>query len=467
MQLASLKEPGVLTVSELNGQIKSLLETSYRFVWVKGEISNFRIPASGHYYFTLKDEQSQMRAVFFRGQHRTLRFVPESGLQVLCQGRVSVYEPRGEYQLIVEIMEPQGVGALQLAFEQLKRKLEAEGLFDETVKRPLPLCPQHIAIVTSSTGAAVQDILKILERSPYPLSITVLPVRVQGQDASMEIAAAIDLANFLAERFKWDILIVGRGGGSLEDLWPFNEEAVARAISRSTLPVISAVGHEIDFTISDLAADLRAPTPTAAAEWIVSQLEQFRRELNAHRDRIRQIIEQRLEAHKQKLEFLEKRLIDPKRRIEDLRLFVDERFERLHLAFMRRVERLRTMQMHLTEKLRFCHPLKNIQQYRSLLNQSCKELALHHNKVLDKHRFRLQKYALQLESLSPLRVLARGYSITYRQPDGKLVRSSEDVEPGQDVRIRLAQGSLECTVRKTVKEDAPSPLRMRCGKEEE
>ena len=456
MQLAAIKEPGILTVSQLNGQIKSLLEASYRFIWVKGEISNFRIPASGHYYFTLKDEQSQMRAVFFRGQHRAMRFVPESGLQVLCQGRISVYEPRGEYQLIVEVMEPQGVGALQLAFEQLKRKLEAEGLFDSAIKRPLPICPQHIAIVTSSTGAAVQDILKIFQRSPYPLSITLLPVRVQGQEACLEIAAAIDLANSMAERFGWDLLIVGRGGGSLEDLWPFNEEVVARAIARSTIPIISAVGHEIDFTISDLAADLRAPTPTAAAEWVISQLERFQRELNVRRDRMQQIILQRIEVHKQKLEFLEKRLIDPKRRIQDLRMFVDERFERLHLAFMRRIEKLRTVQMHLTEKLRFCHPLKNIQQYRSLLNQSCRELALHHNKLLDKHRFQLQKYALQLESLSPLAVLARGYSITYRQSDGKVVRKSEEVEPGQDVRIRLGEGFLECTVRKTDKEDGPS-----------
>lgn len=456
MQLAVLDEPGILTVSQLNGHIKSLLEANYSFVWVMGEISNFRVPASGHYYFTLKDDQSQLKAVFFRGRHSSLKFVPESGLEVLCQGRVSVYEPRGEYQLIVEVMEPRGVGALQLAFEQLKKKLEAEGLFDEAAKRPLPLCPQRIAIVTSSTGAAIQDILKILRRSPYPLSVTLLPVRVQGQEACLEIASAIDFANSMADRFGWDLLIVGRGGGSLEDLWPFNEEAVARAMARSTLPTISAVGHEIDFTISDLVADMRAPTPTAAAEWTVSQLERFQRELGVRRDRIQQIFLQEIKGYKQKLEYLEKRLVDPKRRIEDLKLFVDERLERLHLAFARRVEKLRTMQTHLTERLRLCHPQRNIQYYRNLLNQSSRELALHHHKILDKHRFELQQYAVRLESLNPLAVLARGYSITYRQSDGKVVRKPEDVEPGQDVRIKLAEGLLECTVQRAKREDAPS-----------
>lgn len=456
MQLAAFKDPGILTVSQLNGQIKSLLEANYYSVWVMGEISNFRIPASGHYYFTLKDEQSQLRAVFFRGRHSTLKFVPESGLQVLCQGRISVYEPRGEYQIIVEVMEPQGVGALQLAFEQLKKRLEAEGLFAAAAKRAFPVCPQRIALVTSSTGAALQDILKILQRSPYPLSITLLPVRVQGPGASQEIASAIDLANRMAERFGWDLIIVGRGGGSLEDLWAFNEEVVARAMARSAIPIISAVGHEIDFTISDLVADLRAPTPTAAAEWIILQLDRFQRELKAFGDRMQQATLQKIKNHKQRVEYLEKRLIDPKRRIEDLKLFVDERLERLHLAFLRRIEKLRTRQTHLAEKLRFCHPLKNIQQYRNLVNQSCRELTLHHGKVLDKHRFELQGYALRLEGLNPLAVLARGYSITYRRTDGKVMRSAQEIAPGQNVRIKLAKGFLECTVLKAEKEDVPS-----------
>lgn len=452
MQLATLKEPGILTVSQLNGRIKSLLETNYPFIWVKGEISNFRVPASGHFYFTLKDEQSQMRAVFFRGQHHSLRFVPESGLQVLCQGRISVYEPRGEYQIIVEVMEPDGVGALQLAFEQLKKKLEAEGLFDQAKKRPLPLCPQRIAVVTSSTGAAFQDILKIFKRAPHPLTITLLPVRVQGREAAPEIASAIDSANKMVERFGWDILIVGRGGGSLEDLWPFNEETVARAVARSEIPVISAVGHEIDFTISDLASDLRAPTPTAAAEWVVLQLESFQRGLDTARERMEQVIGQKLDRHRQKLEYMEKRLVDPKRRIEDLRLFVDERLERLHLAFFRRVEKLRTMQLHLMEKLRFCHPLKDIQLYRNLLDQSSRQLVLHHERLLEKQRSRLHQYALQLEGLSPLAVLARGYSITYRSSDGLVVRDSKEVEAGQDVRVRLSRGFLECSVKETKEE---------------
>ncbi len=464
--LEALEDAGILSVSQLNAQIKSLLETAYPFVWVKGEISNFRVPGSGHHYFTLKDEQSQIRAVFFRHQNRRLRFVPESGMQVLCQGRLSVYEPRGEYQLIVEVMEPQGIGALQLAFEQLKKRLEAEGLFDELLKRSLPVCPCKVAVVTSSTGAAVRDILKVLQRSPYPLSVTVMPVRVQGQEAGLEIATAIATANRLQERFQWDVMIVGRGGGSMEDLWPFNEEVVARAIAASEIPVISAVGHEIDFTISDLVADMRAPTPTAAAEWVVSRLDRFQREMTAHRDRMLQVISQRLEGYRQKLRFLERLLVDPKRRLEDLRLMLDERMDRLQMALARRLEMLRTTQAHLTGRLRLVHPARAIQQCRANLDQRRRELALHYGKILDAHRFQLKNTALQLEGTSPLSILGRGYSITCRLPDNVVVRKPEDVQTGSQVRVRLAEGYLECTVNRTGRETVPACERMCHGQEE-
>lgn len=440
--------PSVFTVSGLNARIKGLLESNYPLIWVKGEISNFRVPPSGHYYFTLKDDQSQIRAVFFRAQQRHLRFVPESGLEVLCQARLSVYEPRGEYQLIIEVMEPQGLGALQLAFEQLKKKLEAEGLFDPKVKRAISPCPQRIAIVTSPTGAAVRDILKVLQRSACPLSITLLPVRVQGQEAAGEIATALETANRLAEDFNWDVIIVGRGGGSIEDLWPFNEEIVARAIAASRVPTISAVGHEIDFTISDLVADLRVPTPTAAAEWIVARLDRLHRDLSQVRDRMLQAAVQKVSGYGQQLGFLEKRLVHPQRRLADLRLFIDDRLERLQLALSRRLEKLRTMHAHLSERMGRAHPSRDIQAYRAILDRQRRELILHGQKIVDGQRFRLQNAVGQLESLSPLGVLARGYSITYRMPEKKVLRRAAEVSPGQEVLVQLGEGHLECRVQK-------------------
>ncbi len=460
------EQTGVLTVSELNARIRSLLEGTYPYVWVKGEISNFRIPASGHCYFTLKDEQSQIRAVLFRMQHRQLRFAPESGIQVLCQCRLSVYEPRGEYQLIVETMEPQGLGALQLAFDQLKRKLQAEGLFEASRKRPLPLCPRKIAIVTSATGAALQDMLKVFKRSLYPVSITLLPARVQGAEAAGEIAQALRNINSLAGRFEWDVVIVGRGGGSVEDLWPFNEEVVARAVSSCRIPVISAVGHEIDYTISDLTADYRAATPTAAAEWVVGRMEGFERELWQYRDAMLNGLTQRIDKARQQIRYMEKCLVDPKKRLADLRLTIDDRMERLQLALNRYIERLRIQHGHLAEKLHTVHPEKKILQHRVLLEQQSKQLELHYKKVLDGHRLQLQTCATRLEALSPLAVLCRGYSITYRLRDGRVIRKASDVEPGQGVRIRLSEGSLECAVQ-TVETNDPLTSTGSCHGQEE
>jgi exodeoxyribonuclease VII large subunit len=442
-------ETSVYTVSQLNQQIKEILEFNYPYLWVKGEISNFRVPASGHYYFTLKDEHSQIRAVFFRPKQRNLRFEPEDGLQVLCQGRLSVYEPRGEYQLIVDRMEPRGLGALQLAFEQLKQKLETEGLFDPDSKLPLPVCPQRVAIVTSLTGAAIRDILKIFQHCPYPIAATLLPVRVQGSEAAGEIASAIRAANALAGDFRWDVIIVGRGGGSLEDLWPFNEEKVARAIHASHIPIISAVGHEIDFTISDMVADSRAPTPTAAAQWVVDRLESFQRQVSDYHGRMRLFMARKIQDYRQKFEFLKRRLPDPKRRLEDMRLYVDDHSDRFHRAFTNHFERLRSRFSRLEEKLYIYYPLTRIEQHRAYLNQRTKELIFHYRKILDKCDSDLQRYTSQLESLNPLSVLARGYSITYRLPDEKIVRRPAEVQSGQSVRIRLAEGTLECIVQRT------------------
>ena len=419
MHVEALEQSNVFTVSQLNSQIKHLLESNYRFVWVKGEISNFRMPASGHCYFTLKDEHSQVRAVLFRGQQRVLRFAPEDGLQVICQGRISVYEPRGEYQLIIDVMEPRGFGQLQLAFEQLKKKLEAEGLFDPRRKKPLSSCPQRIAVVTSATGAAILDILKVLQRAPVPVTVTLCPVRVQGAGAAAEIAAAIDVVNTLADTHRWDLMIVGRGGGSLEDLWSFNEEIVARSVARSQVPIISAVGHEIDWTIADLVADLRAPTPTAAAEWIVTQLDQIQQRLHDRQAHLIQSTRQRLESARQVLHFLDRRLIDPRRRLTDLRLLADDRFSRLHLAINRRIEQARADASRWQQQLEFRHPIARLRNYRDQLQQHSKELIRQQRRLHENCQAQLRHGLIRLQSLSPLAVLARGYSITYRLPDEK------------------------------------------------
>ncbi len=440
------EEASVYTVSELNRRIKGLLESNFPLVWVKGEISNLRIPTSGHSYFTLKDDLSQIRAVFFRTQQRHLRFQLESGLQVICQARVSVYEPRGETQLIVELMEPQGIGALQLAFEQLKKKLDGEGLFDPERKLAFPVCPRNIGIVTSPTGAAVRDILKVLQRSPFSLCVTVFPVRVQGVEAAEEIAAAIVTANALAEHFQWDLLIVGRGGGSMEDLWPFNEEVVARAMADSTIPIISAVGHEIDFTISDLVADLRMPTPTAAAEWVVGRLDSIVRDLTRSRDRLCQLFAQRIDAQRQRLHYLCKRLVHPGRKLEDLRISLDERLERLQLGFLRRIEKLRTAQTHLMDRLLLASPSKLIERNRGLLVQDTRVLVARYEGLLEKSRLHLAGLGARLGSLNPLSVLDRGYSIAYRLPEEKILRDSAEVAPGQDILVQLARGKLTCKV---------------------
>lgn len=439
-------ETKVFSVSELNAHIRAILEGNLSMVWVKGEISNFRVPASGHHYFTLKDQQSQIRAVFFRAQNRRLRFVPEDGLQVICQGRITVYEPRGEYQLIVELMEPEGLGALQLAFEQLKKKLEAEGLFDASRKRPLPIRPQRIAIVTSPTGAAVRDMLKMLERSPYPLEVTLIPVRVQGREAAGEIAAGLYAVQTLKEQYDWDLVILGRGGGSIEDLWPFNEEIVARALAACEVPTVSAVGHEIDFSISDLVADLRAPTPTAAAEWVVARLESLERELERSRERMAMQVKSTLENCGHRLLLLKKGLRHPGRRLVDLKLMLDDRLERLHLAWRRDMEKRRTVNDHLVGRLERCHPAAQIDSLRRSVSQLERELAHRLLQRMSFLRHRLERLAGKLDALSPLAVLSRGYSIAYRLKDGRVLRRSSEVEPGEMVRLRLGEGSVECRV---------------------
>ena len=387
-----------LTISELNELIKGTLETRLEALWVQGEVSNFRVPPSGHFYFTLKDDKSQISAVMFRRQGSLLRFTPESGMAVLCFGRVSLYTVRGDLQLYVEDMEPQGQGALALAFEQLKKKLAAEGLFAAERKRELPFLPRAIGIVTSDKGAALHDMLRII-RDRYPdRQVVIRPVKVQGEGAARDIAQGIaDLNRYGAI----DVMIVGRGGGSLEDLWAFNEEVVARAIHASVVPVVSAVGHEIDFTIADFVADQRAPTPTAAAEMILPRKIDLEEQVALLAQELRGHMDFRIQTLRECIQGFVKRLSDPRRKLRENQQRVDE----LSLDLMRR--------------------------FQDRLRQG---------------RDRLAERAGRLNALSPLAVLDRGYSITHKLPDERIVKDADSLQVGDRVRISFAKGKSICRV---------------------
>lgn len=435
----------ILTVSELTRHIKDCLEPVYQNIWVAGEISNLRIPGSGHVYFTLKDEASQLRSVMFRQQAGHLRFTPEDGLKVICRGRINVYEPRGEYQLLADLMEPKGIGELQLAFEQLKARLQQEGLFDPAHKRPLPFLPSRIALITSPTGAAVRDMVQIISRRFPNIRITVVPVKVQGDEAPDEIAAALRLANELDLA---DALIVARGGGSIEDLWAFNTEKVARAIYASRIPVISAVGHEIDYTIADFVADLRAPTPSAAAELVVKEkgmLVQFLLQLGR---RLGHTMHQQIERHRSSMAHCHSHLRYPARKIADCRLRLDD----LHMSLVRLLPRLlrqneiavRNMHQLLLSRAPV-HVMINFKTRTEYLGRNLAHLA---RALCAARKARLQSLVAQLDAFSPLQVMARGYSITRSMPSMEVVRDAAQIRPGDDVNVRLSKGSLDCRVTK-------------------
>jgi exodeoxyribonuclease VII large subunit len=436
-------ERRIYSVSELTGEIRTLLEDHFPFLWVEGEISNFRVPASGHYYFVLKDEDSQIRGVMFRSQQRWMRFQPEDGLKVLCQARVSVYEPRGEYQLLVDVMEPRGVGALQLAYEQLKKRLEAEGLFDPEHKKPIPFFTQRLGVVTSATGAAIRDIIRVVRERYSNLEIYLYPARVQGEGAAAEIARGIDTFN---AEFPVDVLIVGRGGGSWEDLWAFNEEVVVRAIFRSNIPVISAVGHEIDVTLADLVADVRAPTPSAAAEMVAQHKEALETLVDKLNQRLAGRIRQIVNLAGERLDSRKKRLRHPAARLADLRLRLDEQAQRLELAVRQRLRSENQMFLRLKDNLLYLSPNRRITEVRGLLGQHWNRLELYLGQSLQKKSQSLERSLTQLDGLSPLGILARGYSITTTWPKGKVIRSTKQVQKDDTLRVRLHEGSLRCNV---------------------
>jgi exodeoxyribonuclease VII large subunit len=455
MSLFDESERRPLSVSELTSQVRGAIENRFASVWVEGEISNFRPAASGHWYFTVRDEGSQLRATCFRGVNCRIRFRPSDGLLVRVRGRMTVYEPRGEYELMVEALDPVGAGALRVAFEQLKERLAAEGLFDESRKRELPLLPRRIGVVTSPTGAAVRDIIRTIERRTRTVSVLVAPTRVQGEGAGREIARAIQTLNLHHQRALEegrreeciDVIIVGRGGGSTEDLWAFNEEEVARAIRASALPVISAVGHETDFTISDFAADVRAATPTAAAE-IVAERE----------DEIGDYVERMTHSLFNAARY---RVIGARARVQEaamstgfdevrMRLRVArEELSEARTALERRASELsRASRRKLEEAAKRLSPARmsadaSRSRVRLTLQGASLESAAHAR--LDDARSRLAVAAVALDAMSPLAVLGRGYALAH-DARGRVLRDASKVAEGERVRVRLSRGALRCRV---------------------
>lgn len=440
----SPQEPHVFSVSELNKGIKSLLEGQFSLIWVRGEISNFKAHTSGHFYFSLKDKKAQISAVMFRGFNGKLRFRPEDGMEVLVRGRVTVYEPRGNYQIFCEIMDPVGAGALQMAFEQLKSKLKAEGLFEASRKRPLPILPRHIALVTSPTGAAVRDMLNVLGRRFKGVRITVVPCMVQGTAAPASIVQAIETTNLLQDV---DVMIVGRGGGSIEDLWGFNDESVARAIVGSRVPVISAVGHEVDFTIADFVADLRAPTPSAAAELVIKNAADLQERLLSDTRHLRNTIGYLLRSHRQCIDGLNKRLVDPRRKLQDLILRCDELSMRLDQGMVRLIANWRHQLRHLRAKLG--SPTERLLRTKNHYQYLLKQLQRCMFSNIERQQAKLQRQMSMLDSLSPLKVVERGYSIaSMADGSGKIIKNAETLKVGSKIAVKFAKGSAVAEVLK-------------------
>ncbi len=436
----------ILTVSQLNENIKAILEESFGTLWVEGEVSNLRRPQSGHVYFTLKDDKSQIRAVYFRSfGARAVRFDLEDGMKIICRARLTAYVPRGEYQLIVETVEPQGTGALQKAFEQLKAKLAAEGLFDASRKKPLPFLPARIGVVTSPSGAVIRDILNVTRRRFPAVNILIAPTRVQGAEAAAEIIAALARLQRVGGI---EVIIIARGGGSLEDLAPFNDEALARAVAQSAIPVVSAVGHETDFTICDFVADLRAPTPSAAAELVVPEQADLRAAVDLLAERLAAAQRRLFDAKRARLDALEARFRDPRRYLQDFSLRVDDLHERLGRAWTQKIAALRNRLGRLELGLLHQNPQQRLRERTLLLGSLEKALLASWQRIAGDRRTRLQKNAALLSSLNPLAVLSRGYSITRRLPEGTIVRDAGELTEGLPIQIQLARGGARARVEK-------------------
>jgi len=435
-------EREILSVSQLNRRAKQLLETHLPLLWVEGELSNVSQPSSGHWYFTLKDDQAQVRCAMFRNRNMLVRFKPQQGQQVLVRARVSLYEGRGDYQLIAEHMEEAGTGALQRAFEALKAKLGAEGLFDEARKRPIPTLPRHIGVITSPTGAAIRDVLTVLERRFPSIPVTVIPVAVQGKESAPQIVRALELANRCG---LFDVLLLTRGGGSLEDLWSFNEEAVARAVAASQLPVVCAVGHEVDFSIADFVADLRAPTPSAAAELMTPDGEDWLETFIGYEVMLEDAMERKLRHWLQQLAWLRSRLRHPGERLQQQAQRLDNLEVRLNQAVKSQLQGQRNRLAQLVLRQKPLHPARQLKDLRQSLERLQQKLVdLTQQKLQFRHQ-QLGEAARLLHNLSPLNTLERGYAIV-RDAQGQVVRDAQALAVGDKVQARLRQGEFSARI---------------------
>jgi len=436
------QEKHIFSVNELNKQAKALLESALSSVWLEGEISNLAQPRSGHLYLTLKDDSAQVRAAMFRGRNINLGFKPENGQQVLVKGQLSIYAARGDYQLIIDTMEEAGLGALQRAYEALKQKLGSEGLFDENSKAPLPEHARCIGIVTSPTGAAIHDILSVLKRRS-PLTKTIIyPATVQGDEAPSQLCTAIDTAN---QRNECDVLIIGRGGGSLEDLWAFNSEKVARCIAASTIPVVSAVGHQVDFTIADFVADKRAATPSAAAELLSQdQNELFDLFMN-YQKWLGNHLTQQLRQYKQTLTWTEKRLIHPGKRLNEYNQRLDELESRLTQNIHGTLALCNSTNKTIHAKLIAQTPVHAIKQSQLKTVDLSKRLSKSLQQIVQHHKTSLTHLAQRLNTISPLATLGRGYAIVHDSQQA-IVRDAKHIKPNDEIIAKLGKGSLVCTV---------------------
>lgn len=436
----------IFNVSQLNRQAKRLLEGHFNQVWIEGEISNLARPSSGHWYFSLKDTRAQVRCAMFRNSNQRLRFQPEDGQKIIVRAKLSLFEARGDYQLIVDSMEPLGTGDLARAFEELKNHLANEGLFAPELKQALPHLPKHIAIVTSPTGAAIHDILTVLKRRFPAIPVSIFPSAVQGEGAARQIAYQIQRINQCASsgEYNFDVIIAGRGGGSQEDLWAFNEEIVARAISQSHLPVVSAVGHEVDFSIADFVADVRAPTPSAAAELLSPDTNEWQQNIAGIEQYLAQQIQNKLQQSNQQLNGLQARLQHPGSRLNEQRQRLDELEIRLQQGWNLQQQRQRHRAALMLTRLQALIPEQHVelaqQTFDTLLKRFNKQLCL----SLSHHRQHLDHLVHRLNTISPLATLGRGYAMVSAQ--GNVINSSDQLKRKQKVLVKLAKGEVDCTV---------------------
>jgi exodeoxyribonuclease VII large subunit len=428
----------ILTVTQLNRKARQLLETHMALLWIEGELSSFARPSSGHWYFTLKDSGAQVRCAMFRNRNQLVKQPPQQGQQVVVRARVSLYEGRGDYQLIVEHMEDAGQGAMHRAFDEMKMKLLHEGLFNEDRKQPLPKLPNHIGVITSPTGAAIRDVLHVLERRFASIPVSVFPVAVQGNEAAPQIVKALDTANRLSD---CDVLIVGRGGGSLEDLWPFNEESVARAIAASRIPIVSAVGHETDFTIADFVADYRAPTPSAAAEVLSPDGEALLQQFCSMELLLEEAMQRKLQWQEEKLAYLQARLQHPGQKLQAQSQTLDFLENRLQQAMEQKLQRGEHQLQHLHGRLQATDPAPYILHLGEKLEQFNDKLNTAMSHQLQNRQQQFAQQVALLNSLNPLNTLQRGYSVT-RDLKGKVIHSTSQLQVDDEIETTLAEGTV-------------------------